>query len=161
MIVVSQVKPLLEVTKQEEKLTQKEDELKQVREKLDSQMRNSEEYERRMQLAVDEKNMLQEQLQAEVELCAEAEEMRARYNCPPPPPVLALCALLATAGGHDKFHNSSYLFPHLRSGHLECFATRPPFWLPLGIIFLSFHVFPEISLFNPLAYHFSSTVAPR
>lgn len=80
MIVVSQVKPLLEVTKQEEKLTQKEDELKQVREKLDSQMRNSEEYERRMQLAVDEKNMLQEQLQAEVELCAEAEEMRARYN---------------------------------------------------------------------------------
>lgn len=75
---MSQVKPLLEVTKQEEKLTQKEDELKQVREKLDSQMRNSEEYERRMQLAVDEKNMLQEQLQAEVELCAEAEEMRAR-----------------------------------------------------------------------------------
>lgn len=78
MFVVLQVKPLLEVTKQEEKLTQKEDELKQVREKLDSQMRNSEEYERRMQLAVDEKNMLQEQLQAEVELCAEAEEMRAR-----------------------------------------------------------------------------------
>lgn len=96
MIVVSQVKPLLEVTKQEEKLTQKEDELKQVREKLDSQMRNSEEYERRMQLAVDEKNMLQEQLQAEVELCAEAEEMRARYNCPLPLPVLALCALLVT-----------------------------------------------------------------
>lgn len=127
MIVVSQVKPLLEVTKQEEKLTQKEDELKQVREKLDSQMRNSEEYERRMQLAVDEKNMLQEQLQAEVELCAEAEEMRARYNCPPPLPVLALCALLATAGGHGKFHNSSYLFLHLRSGHLECFAIRPPF----------------------------------
>lgn len=127
MIVVSQVKPLLEVTKQEEKLTQKEDELKQVREKLDSQMRNSEEYERRMQLAVDEKNMLQEQLQAEVELCAEAEEMRARYNCPPPLPMLTLCALLATAGGHGKFHNSLYLLPHLRSGHLECFATRPPF----------------------------------
>lgn len=73
------MKPLLEVTKQEEKLTQKEDELKQVREKLDHQLKNSEEYEKRLQLAVDEKNMLQEQLQAEVELCAEAEEMRARY----------------------------------------------------------------------------------
>lgn len=72
------MKPLLEVTKQEEKLTQKEDELKQVREKLDHQLKSSEEYEKRMQLAVDEKNMLQEQLQAEVELCAEAEEMRAR-----------------------------------------------------------------------------------
>lgn len=59
-------------------MTQKEDELKQVREKLDSQLKNSEEYERRLQLLHDDKNMLQEQLQAEVELCAEAEEMRAR-----------------------------------------------------------------------------------
>lgn len=32
----------------------------------------------RYQTAVDEKNALTEQLQAEVELCAEAEEMRAR-----------------------------------------------------------------------------------
>jgi len=32
----------------------------------------------RYQTAVDEKNALAEQLQAEVELCAEAEEMRAR-----------------------------------------------------------------------------------
>lgn len=31
-----------------------------------------------MQNAVEEKNVLAEQLQAEVELCAEAEEMRAR-----------------------------------------------------------------------------------
>lgn len=73
------MKPLLEVTKQEEKLTQKEDELKQIREKLDTQLRSSEEYERRLQAAIEEKTMLQEQLQAEVELCAEAEEMRARY----------------------------------------------------------------------------------
>lgn len=36
------------------------------------------EYERRLQTAVEEKNVLAEQLQAEVELCAEAEEMRAR-----------------------------------------------------------------------------------
>ncbi|XP_069684967.1 myosin heavy chain, non-muscle isoform X2 [Periplaneta americana] len=74
----TKVKPLLEVTKQEEKLTQKEDELKQVKEKLDSQLRSSQEYERKLQQAVEEKITLQEQLQAEVELCAEAEEMRAR-----------------------------------------------------------------------------------
>lgn len=37
----TKVKPLLEVTKQEEKLTQKEDELKQIREKLDMQLRSS------------------------------------------------------------------------------------------------------------------------
>jgi hypothetical protein len=43
------VKPLLEVTKQEEKLTQKEDELRQVKEKLDVQLRSSQEYERKMQ----------------------------------------------------------------------------------------------------------------
>ncbi|XP_021938647.1 myosin heavy chain, non-muscle isoform X2 [Zootermopsis nevadensis] len=74
----TKVKPLLEVTKQEEKLTQKEDELKQVKEKLDTQVRSSQEHERKLQQAVEEKITLQEQLQAEVELCAEAEEMRAR-----------------------------------------------------------------------------------
>lgn len=75
-----QVKPLLEVTKQEEKLTQKEDELKSVREKLDMQLKNAEEYEKRYQQVLEEKTVLAEQLQAEVELCAEAEEMRARYE---------------------------------------------------------------------------------
>jgi myosin protein heavy chain len=45
----TKVKPLLEVTKQEEKLTQKEDELKQVKEKLDIQLRSSQEYERKLQ----------------------------------------------------------------------------------------------------------------
>ncbi|CAA9998846.1 unnamed protein product, partial [Nesidiocoris tenuis] len=72
-----QVKPLLEVTKQEEKLTQKEDELKQIREKLESQLRSKDEYEKRLQDALEDKAALAEQLQAEVELCAEAEEMRA------------------------------------------------------------------------------------
>jgi myosin protein heavy chain len=45
----TKVKPLLEVTKQEEKLTQKEDELKQVKEKLDVQLRSSQESERKLQ----------------------------------------------------------------------------------------------------------------
>ncbi|XP_058796556.1 myosin heavy chain, non-muscle isoform X2 [Phymastichus coffea] len=74
----TKVKPLLEVTKQEEKLTQKEDELKQVRDKLEMQLHSAQEYERKYQQALEEKTMLAEQLQAEVELCAEAEEMRAR-----------------------------------------------------------------------------------
>ncbi|KAG8222517.1 hypothetical protein J437_LFUL004553 [Ladona fulva] len=74
----TKVKPLLQVTKQEEKLTQKEDELKQVREKLDLQMKSSKEYEAKFMQATEEKNILAEQLQAETELCAEAEEMRAR-----------------------------------------------------------------------------------
>ncbi|KAL7307346.1 hypothetical protein TKK_0000535 [Trichogramma kaykai] len=74
----TKVKPLLEVTKQEEKLTQKEDELKQVREKLESHKEAEREFERKYNQAMEEKTMLAEQLQAEVELCAEAEEMRAR-----------------------------------------------------------------------------------
>ncbi|XP_026804698.1 myosin heavy chain, non-muscle isoform X4 [Rhopalosiphum maidis] len=74
----TKVKPLLEVTKQEEVLSIKEEELKVVKEKLDSQQRGVLELEKKYQTAVDEKNALAEQLQAEVELCAEAEEMRAR-----------------------------------------------------------------------------------
>ncbi|OWR44791.1 myosin heavy chain non-muscle isoform 1 [Danaus plexippus plexippus] len=72
------VKPLLEVTKQEEKLTQKEDELRLIREQLDSQLKLCQEYEAKYQQASVEKTELAEQLQAELELCAEAEESRAR-----------------------------------------------------------------------------------
>lgn len=74
----TKVKPLLEVTKQEEKLVQKEDELKQVREKLDVLAKSTQEYERKYQQALEEKTTLAEQLQAEIELCAEAEESRSR-----------------------------------------------------------------------------------
>ena len=45
----TKVKPLLEVTKQEEKLTQKEDELKLVKEKLDVQVRSLQDSERKLQ----------------------------------------------------------------------------------------------------------------
>ncbi|KAJ8970545.1 hypothetical protein NQ317_005815 [Molorchus minor] len=76
----TKVKPLLEVTKQEEKLMQKEDELKQVKDKLEHHIKAAEEYESKFQQAQEEKIVLQEQLQAEVELCAEAEEMRARLT---------------------------------------------------------------------------------
>uniref|UniRef100_A0A1L8E5N4 Putative myosin class i heavy chain n=1 Tax=Nyssomyia neivai TaxID=330878 RepID=A0A1L8E5N4_9DIPT len=76
----TKVKPLLEVTKQEEKLVQKEDELKQVREKLEVLSKSAQDYEKKFQLAMEEKTQLAEQLQAEIELCAEAEESRIRLS---------------------------------------------------------------------------------
>lgn len=74
----TKVKPLLQVTKQEEKLSQKEEELKVIQQTLEHHQKNSEEIERKFQQALQDKNVLAEQLQAETELCAEAEEMRAR-----------------------------------------------------------------------------------
>jgi myosin heavy chain 9/10/11/14 len=74
----TKVKPLLEVTKQEEKLVQKEDELRLIRDKLDNLAKSSQEYENKYQSAIEEKTRLAETLQAEIELCAEAEEGRMR-----------------------------------------------------------------------------------
>jgi len=74
----TKVKPLLEVTKNDEKLTQKESELKQIQEKLVQHQEMTQEMQQKLQQAVEEKSVLAEQLQAETELCAEAEEMRAR-----------------------------------------------------------------------------------
>lgn len=45
---------------------------------MDSQVKVSEEVEKKFKQAIEEKNVLAEQLQAEIELCAEAEEMRIR-----------------------------------------------------------------------------------
>ncbi|XP_075557544.1 myosin heavy chain 10 isoform X1 [Dermacentor variabilis] len=74
----TKVKPLLQVTKQEEKLNAKEDELKAMRDRMDKMQSELKDAERCLQQATDEKVTLQEQLQAETELCAEAEEMRMR-----------------------------------------------------------------------------------
>merc|ERR1719187_1225287 len=74
----TKVKPLLQVTKQEEKLVQKEEELKNIQCAMESQKKNIVEIESKFHQALQEKNVLAEQLQAETELCAEAEEMRAR-----------------------------------------------------------------------------------
>ncbi|KAF8772017.1 myosin heavy chain, non-muscle-like isoform X2 [Argiope bruennichi] len=74
----TKVKPLLQVTKQEEKLNEKEDELKQVKEKMEKVEQEAQEVEKKLQQVIEEKNTLAEQLQAETELCAEAEEMRLR-----------------------------------------------------------------------------------
>jgi len=74
----TKVKPLLQVTKNDEKVMQKETELKEVKEKLEEHEKVVGELDRQYQQALEEKNILAEQLQAETELCAEAEEMRAR-----------------------------------------------------------------------------------
>ncbi|XP_013779485.1 myosin heavy chain, non-muscle-like [Limulus polyphemus] len=76
----TKVKPLLQVTKQEEKLSAKEDELRQVKEKMEHAEQAALDLEKKLQQIDNEKNMLAEQLQAETELCAEAEESRLRLS---------------------------------------------------------------------------------
>uniref|UniRef100_A0A3Q3VY46 Myosin-9 n=1 Tax=Mola mola TaxID=94237 RepID=A0A3Q3VY46_MOLML len=74
----TKVKPLLQVSRQEEEMQAKDEELNKVKEKhlyAEQKLRDVEE---QQQLLASEKMALQEQLQAETELCAEAEEMRAR-----------------------------------------------------------------------------------
>uniref|UniRef100_A0A671YF00 Myosin-9 n=1 Tax=Sparus aurata TaxID=8175 RepID=A0A671YF00_SPAAU len=69
----TKVKPLLQVSRQEEEMLAKDEELHKVKEKhLYAEQQLQEMEEKQQQMA------LQEQLQAETELCAEAEEMRAR-----------------------------------------------------------------------------------
>jgi len=74
----TKVKPLLQVTKNDEKVLQKETELKEITEKLQHHENEVQNLDKQYQQALEEKNILAEQLQAETELCAEAEEMRAR-----------------------------------------------------------------------------------
>uniref|UniRef100_A0A2K5X3H6 Myosin-10 n=1 Tax=Macaca fascicularis TaxID=9541 RepID=A0A2K5X3H6_MACFA len=76
--VFTKVKPLLQVTRQEEELQAKDEELLKVKEKQTKVEGELEEMERKHQQLLEEKNILAEQLQAETELFAEAEEMRAR-----------------------------------------------------------------------------------
>nr|XP_033816474.1 myosin-10 isoform X1 [Geotrypetes seraphini] len=74
----TKVKPLLQVTRQEEELQAKDEELLKVKEKQTKVEGELVEMERKSQQLVEEKNILAEQLQAETELFAEAEEMRVR-----------------------------------------------------------------------------------
>ncbi|KFQ32497.1 Myosin-9, partial [Mesitornis unicolor] len=76
----TKVKPLLQVSRQEEEMMAKEEELIKVKEKqlaAEKRLREMETFQ--TQLMAD-KMQLQEQLQAETELCAEAEEIRARLT---------------------------------------------------------------------------------
>merc|ERR1719232_1856723 len=74
----TKVKPLLQVTKNDEKVMQKEVELKEITERLQQHETEVQNLNKQYEQALEEKNILAEQLQAETELCAEAEEMRAR-----------------------------------------------------------------------------------
>uniref|UniRef100_A0A673B8E3 Myosin-10-like n=1 Tax=Sphaeramia orbicularis TaxID=375764 RepID=A0A673B8E3_9TELE len=74
----TKVKPLLQVTRQEEEMQAKDEELVKVKEKQSKVEGELMEMERKHQQLMEEKNILAEQLQAETELFAEAEEMRAR-----------------------------------------------------------------------------------
>uniref|UniRef100_A0A7M4FMG8 Myosin-9 n=1 Tax=Crocodylus porosus TaxID=8502 RepID=A0A7M4FMG8_CROPO len=74
----TKVKPLLQVSRQEEEMMAKEEELVKVKEKQVAAENRLSEMETLQLMA--EKMQLQEQLQAETELCAEAEEIRARLT---------------------------------------------------------------------------------
>ncbi|KAJ6658902.1 hypothetical protein lerEdw1_019538 [Lerista edwardsae] len=76
----TKVKPLLQVSRQEEEMLAKEEELVKVKEKqlaAENRLTEMENFQAQMMA---EKMQLQEQLQAEIELCAEAEEIRARLT---------------------------------------------------------------------------------
>uniref|UniRef100_A0AAR2J4L1 Myosin-9 n=1 Tax=Pygocentrus nattereri TaxID=42514 RepID=A0AAR2J4L1_PYGNA len=74
----TKVKPLLQVSRQEEEMQAKEDELNKVKEKQLHAEKQLEDMEVKQQQLMAEKLALQEQLQAEMDLCAEADEMRNR-----------------------------------------------------------------------------------
>ncbi|XP_072298539.1 myosin-10 isoform X2 [Eucyclogobius newberryi] len=76
----TKVKPLLQVTRQEEEMQAKDEELVKVKEKQTKVEGELVEMEQKHQQLVEEKNILAEQLQAETELFAEAEEMRSRLS---------------------------------------------------------------------------------
>uniref|UniRef100_A0A3B4V627 Myosin, heavy chain 10, non-muscle n=1 Tax=Seriola dumerili TaxID=41447 RepID=A0A3B4V627_SERDU len=74
----TKVKPLLQVTRQEEELQAKDEELIKVKERQLKVENELVEMERKHQQLIEEKNILAEQLHAETELFADAEEMRVR-----------------------------------------------------------------------------------
>ncbi|TRY55599.1 hypothetical protein DNTS_021482, partial [Danionella cerebrum] len=76
----TKVKPLLQVTRQEEEMQAKDEELIKVKERQTKVEGELVEMERKHKQLMEEKNILTEQLQAETELFAEAEEMRARLD---------------------------------------------------------------------------------
>ncbi|KAF4116440.1 myosin-9 isoform X1 [Onychostoma macrolepis] len=74
----TKVKPLLQVSRQEEEMQAKDEELTKVREKQVVAEQQLQELAVKQQQLSAEKLALQEQLQAEMDLCAEADEMRNR-----------------------------------------------------------------------------------
>ncbi|XP_030636884.1 myosin-11a isoform X1 [Chanos chanos] len=76
----TKVKPLLQVTRQEEEMTLKEEELQKTKEAAQRFETELKDITLKHTQVVEERNQLQERLQAETELYAEAEEMRVRLE---------------------------------------------------------------------------------
>ncbi|XP_023186552.1 myosin-10-like isoform X4 [Xiphophorus maculatus] len=74
----TKVKPLLQVTRQDEEIQARESELHKAKENLTRVEQEYTELNRKHTQLIEEKAVLADQLQAEAELFAEAEEMRAR-----------------------------------------------------------------------------------
>ncbi|XP_078143121.1 uncharacterized protein myh14 [Centroberyx gerrardi] len=74
----TKVKPLLQVTRQDEEIQVREAELQKAKDKLGRVELDFTELDRKHTQLLEEKSVLADQLQAEAELFAEAEEMRAR-----------------------------------------------------------------------------------
>uniref|UniRef100_A0A8C1RE59 Myosin, heavy chain 11a, smooth muscle n=1 Tax=Cyprinus carpio TaxID=7962 RepID=A0A8C1RE59_CYPCA len=74
----TKVKPLLQVTRQEEEMSLKEEELQRAKESAQKFETELKDVSVKHAQLMDERNQLQEKLQAETELYAEAEEMRVR-----------------------------------------------------------------------------------
>ncbi|XP_035263047.1 myosin-11a isoform X3 [Anguilla anguilla] len=74
----TKVKPLLQVTRQEEEMGLKDEELTRAKEQAQKSETELKEITLKHAQLLEERNQLQEQLQAETELFAEAEEMRVR-----------------------------------------------------------------------------------
>ncbi|XP_038567231.1 myosin-10 isoform X7 [Micropterus salmoides] len=74
----TKVKPLLQVTRQDEEIQVREAQLQKVKDKLTRVEQDYTELDRKHAQLMEEKSVLADQLQAEAELFAEAEEMRAR-----------------------------------------------------------------------------------
>ncbi|XP_069839791.1 myosin-11 isoform X3 [Dendropsophus ebraccatus] len=76
----TKVKPLLQVTRQEEEMQAKDEELQKLNERFHKTELELKEIQMKHVQLTEEKTLLQEQLQAETELFAEAEEMRIRLQ---------------------------------------------------------------------------------
>ena len=74
------MKPLLQVTNSEEKLTVKEEELRKIKDMFEKQEQERVDVEQKAAQLIEEKAILAEQLQAETELCAEAEEVSRQID---------------------------------------------------------------------------------
>ncbi|XP_077065204.1 uncharacterized protein myh14 isoform X9 [Siphateles boraxobius] len=74
----TKVKPLLQVTRQDEEIQAREAQLQKAKDNLSKLELDFTELDKKNQQLMEEKSVLTDQLQAEAELFAEAEEMRAR-----------------------------------------------------------------------------------